>query len=291
MIILANTTDKLQAVLATTATTQISCVVSYRDISTTGFTAGRQITNTNNTTAVDICNAPASGTQRIIDYITVININDKVLEITIRYNANGTTYTLFKNQFMIGEKIEYQEGMGFSVYNPVGGEKTLLISSLNNNNDDAALTWYGGILGENRTITDIRQQEIEGLSFSCVPNKMYYFEAYLKLTSSATGNGGHIVLRKKNTENNLLFFASTTTYPTTTTTSTYWNVVETDSGPTGLATSTASVTGNVAKMEGFIKVNTVNTDAIQFIFTAMSELNTDTITILAGSTFRLLKIE
>lgn len=115
MIILANTTDNLQIVLGGTVTTnQLNVVTSWRDVTTTAYTPGRTVVNTNNTTDVNIVPAPASSTQRVVDFISVYNADTGDAVVTIKYDANGTEYLIYKDTLQPGDTLRFIEGAGFS---------------------------------------------------------------------------------------------------------------------------------------------------------------------------------
>lgn len=117
MIILSETTDKLQVVLAgTVATNQLQCVTSWRDRTSTTFVAGRTLAVTNNTTDVDLAGSPAASTQRIIDFISIYNADTDDRTVTIKIDANGTEYILWKDVLSPGDTVRFIEGAGFNVY-------------------------------------------------------------------------------------------------------------------------------------------------------------------------------
>jgi len=116
MIVLSQTTDKIQVVLGSSPTTQADCVASWRDItSTPTYVAGRSVAQTNNTTDVDLVAAPAASTQRVIDYISVYNKDTGSITVTVKFDANGNDYVLWTGVVGIGKKLEYVDSMGFVV--------------------------------------------------------------------------------------------------------------------------------------------------------------------------------
>jgi len=117
MIILSATTDKIQIVLGGAITTnQAQCVASWRDItSTPTYTAGRSLANTNSTTDVDLIAAPAASTQRVIDYIGIYNNDTASITATIKFDANGTDYILWKGTLTTGQLLTYDNGNGWTV--------------------------------------------------------------------------------------------------------------------------------------------------------------------------------
>lgn len=117
MIVLTETTDKIQIVLSgSVATNQLNCVTSYRDITTTAYTPGRTVVNTNNTTDVDIVPAPGASTQRVVDFISVYNADTADRSVTIKFDANGTEYIIWKDVLSPGDTVRYIEGAGFNVF-------------------------------------------------------------------------------------------------------------------------------------------------------------------------------
>lgn len=97
MIILDATTRSVEVLLGGAVTTnQLPIVASYVDNTTTSYTPGSSNTQSNNTTAVTAVAAPASSTQRQVKLLTVTNADTAAATVTVRYNDNGTTRTLFK---------------------------------------------------------------------------------------------------------------------------------------------------------------------------------------------------
>ena len=145
MLRLDTTTRKIQALLGGAITTnQLPVTVCYSDKTATAYTGGTTVINTNNTTAVDICAAPAASTVRDIDTINVNNADTVSATVTIRYNDNGTTYTLFKATLATGDQLTYVHGVGWTVLDGTG--KTKVGSGVNgpsSSTDNALVRWDG----------------------------------------------------------------------------------------------------------------------------------------------------
>jgi hypothetical protein len=121
MIILDATTKKLQAVFAANATTtNPDYVVSYSDHTTTAYTPGISDGAMNGTTAVDICAAPASSTQRAISYICISNRDTVSHTLTFKYNNNGTTRVIFQCTLAVGSSCQYTIEDGWVVKTSTG---------------------------------------------------------------------------------------------------------------------------------------------------------------------------
>jgi len=136
MIILSETTDNLQVVLGgTVATNQLHCVTSWRDRTSTTFIAGRTVATTNNTTDVNIAPAPAASTQRIIDFISIYNADTDDRLVTIKIDANGTEYIIWKDVLSPGDTVRYIEGAGFNVFRTYQSIKSFTVHG------DAGANW------------------------------------------------------------------------------------------------------------------------------------------------------
>lgn len=116
MIILTETTDTIKIRLGATITTnQLNCVASWRDITTTAYTPGRAVVNSNNTSDVNIVASPSASTQRLIDFISVYNADTVDATVSIKFDANGTQYPLKVISLSPGQTLTYCDGAGWQV--------------------------------------------------------------------------------------------------------------------------------------------------------------------------------
>lgn len=119
MLILTETTDNLQVVLDGAVTTnQLDCVSSWRDITTSAYTPGRTVAATNNTTDVNLVAAPASSTQRVIDYVSIYNCDTSNAVVTVKFDANGTERIIKKATLVPGGRMDFTDKHGWTIYNP-----------------------------------------------------------------------------------------------------------------------------------------------------------------------------
>lgn len=123
MIRLDATPRKLQIVLGgAVSTNQLPIIVSYLDNIGANYTDASRITTgatqstlTNNGTAVDVCSAPPIGRVREVDYISVRNSDTAVATVTIRFNDNGTNYTLVTVTMAVGDHLFYTASGGWKM--------------------------------------------------------------------------------------------------------------------------------------------------------------------------------
>jgi hypothetical protein len=121
MLRLDSTLRKLQAVLSGAVTTnQLPCMVSYSDDNGTTYVGATQLTNTNSTTAVDICAAPGASTVRDIDYLSIRNRDTVAATVTVMLDDNGTDYEIVKAALAVGDQLVYVHGSGWSTLDSDG---------------------------------------------------------------------------------------------------------------------------------------------------------------------------
>ena len=252
MIILTNTTDKIVIdLLGTVATNQLKCFVSYRDTTSTSITPGRNVSFTNNTTAVDLLPAPATSTQRIVDYISVFNNDTANATVYIQFSDNGGLYELFVTTLAPGDKIEYQEGQGFKVLTNNGSIKT----SLNQGNNPLSSVMQTVI-----TSTDVVNNnavantiaDITGLSFNVLAGNRYYFKFVINYSAAATTTGARFSVSGPASPFSLNYMSEYSLTATTTTRNA--NNISYDLPAASNATSAQAIAfgGNLAIIEGFI---------------------------------------
>lgn len=276
MIILSETTDNLQVVLAGSVTTnQLQCFTAWRDRTSTTFVAGRTVINTNNTTDVTIASSPAASTQRVIDYISIYNNDTVNATVTVKLDANGTEYILFKVTLAATEKLEYHEGKGFRVLASTGAMKQSINQGANASSSGLTSVVLGSdVTNNNATLNTI--QDVTGLSFSVLNGKSYYFKFIIRYTAVATTTGSRWGVNcTAGTAANLTM---TSEYTLTATTSTRNAMVQAFDSPAA-SNATSVVAVNMCIMEGHFTPTADGT----FIARFASEIANSAIVAKAGS--------
>lgn len=275
MIVLSEITDNFRIVLGGAITTnQLQCVTSWRDRTSTTFVAGRTTVLTNNTTDVNLASAPASNTQRIVDFMSVYNADTVNATVTIKLNANGTDFILFKTTLATGETIQYNEGKGFYVVANSGAIKT----SINQGNNTIGSSLTAVVLGSdviNNNAVANTMQEVTGLGFNVTAGNKYYFKFIIPYTAAATTTGSRWGVSSASAITLLSF---TSEYTLTSTTSTRNEMVQAYDSP---ASSNASsvVSSNICIMEGFF----IPTSNGSLMARFASEVSASAITAKAGA--------
>jgi len=281
MIILSATTDNLQVVLASTVTAnQLQCFTSWRDRTATTFIAGRTVINTNNGSAVDVSGSPESSTQRVLDYVSVFNSDTAPAVVTIRYNANGTTYILYKATLAVGDKIEYTDKTGFQVIGANGGVKINQVAGnvVSVTNALNVTVMASNVVNNNASANAIAN--VTGLSFDVTAGEMYWFEFVIPYNAAAATTGSRWSINGPAiTSLNMRSEYTLTSTTTTVNTITAYDIP---------AASNASslTTGNVATMWGYIKPAENGTVIARFA----SEISGSAITALAGAVVRWIRV-
>lgn len=194
MIILTQTTDKIQVKLSGTVTTnQLQCFSSYRDTTTTSITPKRNVIITNNTTAVDIVGSPGSSTRRSVEYLSVYNADTASTTVTFLFNDNSTTYELNVATLLPGEKVEYHAGLGFKVLDVFGASKTSIVYQPVPLNTGFSTVILGTDYTNSNAVANTLE-DVTGYGFSVTSGKTYWFRFHYMETSVATATGFRVTI-------------------------------------------------------------------------------------------------
>lgn len=245
MIILTNTTDKIQVVLGgTVATSQAACYASFRNTTSTTISAGRSIALTNNLTAVDLVSPPSASAQKVVDYISVYNEDTSPITVTINFFDNTSLFTLATAVLGVFEKIEYQEGTGFKIISASGAQKItdgMVGSPSCNGNISYVLKSTDQSTNSNTFVS------ITGLEFPVIAGRSYWFRFVIPFdcTNAATGSAFAIT---GPAAINLYYY---TDVPASVSTRFPQRGITIYDGTTASGNS-AQATGNIATVEGVI---------------------------------------
>lgn len=280
MIILTETTDNLQAVLgATVATSQLKCFSSWRDITTTAYTAGRTVADTNNTTDVNIVGSPASSTQRVVDTVNIFNSDTLSATVTVKFDANGTEYILWSGVLSVGERLEYSEGQGWRAFTSQGSIKQTQTLSTPTVNQVNAVILASDVINADATANTL--YDVTGLSFPVVAGETYSFQFEIPYTANATTTGSRWSINGPATS--LLAYMSEYSLASTTTTRNA-NVISYDL-PATSNTSSGSTDSNRAIINGVITASASGNVIARFA----SEVSGAAITAKAGAIVRYIR--
>ncbi len=175
MIYLPLTTDKLQLVTSSAAAVDVNC--NFVDAAASTLVpsgAGKQNTAISSVTTTDVLASPAASTTRTLKQMTARN-KDATLscDVTLLFNANGTTYELHKVTLLPGEALIYIEGVGFF---------TLKASAVL----DRVLYVASDVSNSTTSFADVT-----GLTAALLSGKRYIINAALFHLSAATGTGAN----------------------------------------------------------------------------------------------------
>ena len=271
MIILSNTTDSLQVVLASAITTnQLKCFVSYRDTTSSTITPNRAVASTNSTTPVTLLSAPSASAQKIVDYLSIYNTDTANATVTVYINSSSTTYKLLETVLGSGEKLEFQEGTGFRCLTSDGSLKigdNQGVQAVSNTVNTVSIS-------SNVTTTVTTYANITGLQFAMTTNETYWFKFIIYSTTSAAANGYRYAVNSTAAASYLSYIR---VFPTATTTTSIYFSKDYDSSETAVGTSIAA--GVIVTMEGIITASASG----NLIARHASEQAGSTITSRAGS--------
>jgi hypothetical protein len=199
MLILAQTTDTIEAVLAGSPVTQLPIVAMFRDITTSAYTPGRSAITTSGTTPVIAVAAPAASTQRVIDFISIHNPNTANHTVTVRLDLNGTEFILCTVTLAQNERLTYNEGVGWQTYTTAGAIKSSLNQGTNAVASGDSVVVLGADVTNNNAVANTIAN-VTGLEFPVVTGQRYAFEFHIRYTAAATTTGSRWTINGPTTD-------------------------------------------------------------------------------------------
>jgi len=280
MLVLSQITDNVQIVLNAPVTiNQLRCMSVWRDVTTTDYTPGRTVTNTNNTTDINLVPSPSASTQRVVDFLSVYNSDTTTAQVTIKFDANGTEYILWNGALGSGEKVEFAEGVGFRVLAINGLPKTVSTQAAYVANNLNAVVLASDVTNNNAIANTIA--DVTGLSFNVIAGQTYWFEFVIPYTAAAATTGSRWSINGPASPT-LLSYRSEYTLTATTTTVNSQATYDTPAA----SNASSLTTGNVATIWGIIKPSSNGTVIARFA----SEVLSSAITAKAGATLRWMQV-
>lgn len=144
MLVLSEITDKIEIKLGASHTANaLQCYSSWRDITTTTYTPGRTIIDSNGTTDAIIVPAPISSTQKVIDSISVYNADTILHNVTIKIDADGTEKILWKGDVASLGMLKYENGYGWLYNAPAPQGYAINVQALTSSPADTTPFYFG----------------------------------------------------------------------------------------------------------------------------------------------------
>lgn len=277
MLILTQTTDSIDVVLASAPAAQLPVAAFYRDIDSTSYLPGRTVLNTAGVTAVEAVPGPPASTQRVVDFINIYNPNAANATVTVRYDLAGTPFVLASVVLSQGERLTYQEGTGWQAFTAAGALKNSLNQGVNAvAAGDSVVVLGGNIVNNNAVANTI--QSITGLQFPVVAGTRYAFEFHIDYSAAATTTGSRFSI----TGPTFTRLSYESHYSLTATSRTFNTGAAAYDLPAASNASSASTASNYALIRGII-LPSANGDVVARF---ASEVANSAITALTGSFVR-----
>lgn len=280
MLILSSETDLVQIVLAGARTTS-DCPITahWRDVTTTSFTPGRSVLNTNGSTVVDVIGSPAESTQRVVDFISLFNADTAAITATLQFDDNGTSYVVATVTLGVGERMEYSNDRGVRVYSNNGAEKVASVAGTNPAASGIQQVVLGSDVTNNNAVANTIA-DVTGLSFSVLSGGTYWFRFVIDYTAAVNTTGSRWSISGPTTSR--LVYRSNYTLTATTETLNILNAYDLPAA----SNATSIVAGNMAVIEGYATFTANGTLIARFA----SEVSNSAIVAKAGSSVKWVKV-
>jgi hypothetical protein len=261
VLILDSTSKKIRVTLSGAKTANdMQCVTSWRDVTTSAFTPGSSLSVTNGVTAADIVPAPGNNTQRVVDFMSIMNTDTATKTVTVSLYNGSTDYILLRVALGVDDRLEYAEGKGFNVYNPQGALKTIIGGSTVG---PVSSGWSMTVLGADVTNNNASANtiaDVTGLSFGVLSGQRYNFRFFINYTSAATSTGSRWSINGPA----LTLLAYASNYSLTTTTRTDNTGLGAYDLPAASNATSAATAANDCIIEGFIQPSADGTVIARF---------------------------
>jgi hypothetical protein len=248
MIILTSTDTLRITLLAAQTSAPVRLVCAYRDIGAASFAPGRAVANSNGTTPVDVVGSPASGVQRFLDAVNLLNADTVNQTVTVAYRASGTDYILTRVTLGPNERLAYGRDGEWRAYNAAGAAKSIATGTQNVVASGLSVAVLASdVTNNNATLNTI--QDVTGLSFPVVALQRYWFRFCIPYTAAATTTGSRWTINGP-AQNELRYNSE---YSLTTTSRTFNEGLTAYDSPAASNASSATTGSNMAIIEGFIR--------------------------------------
>jgi hypothetical protein len=131
-MIITGTSDKIQFKLDSTVTIQLPFTVDYNNYTSTAVSLVTNNGTSNDTTAVDLMQSPASGEQNELKYCSITNTDTTSATVTIQIYNGTNTIVVFRAVLASGELLQYQPEKGWEVIDSQGNKETTIWNAFNN---------------------------------------------------------------------------------------------------------------------------------------------------------------
>lgn len=284
MIILSSTSDKLQIVSTSTASTDVHA--SWVDLTTgTGdTTAGRKNTAITTATTTDVVTSPASGDVRTVKTLHARNKHATDSQtITVQHTDGTTTVEHIQIILPAGYVLHYDEGAGFEVQDSYGRG----LANWSANGSGAAVNALNLVVltsdVTNNNATANTAQDITGLAFSVSAGETYWFRFAIDYTAAAATTGARFMISGPASPTRLSYQTRT---PSGGTTESMGHGFSSYDLPSAATTASPTTTGQVALVEGFITTSASGSVIARFA----SEVSASAIVAKAGSICQWVRV-
>jgi len=274
MLLLASTSDLIN--VTTSAATAINVYAAYIDYNGSTTTPGRRNTTIAAATTTAVVSSPGAGVSRNVKSLIVSNTSATTSQNIGVFLTDGTTNVeLCTATLAAGESLQYSEGNGFTVIDPLGRIKTTqdfsVVAAVNAMNL-VALT--ADVTNNNAVANTIAN--ITGLSFAVTAGQSYWWRATIAYTAAATATGSRFSVNGPAAPT---FLSYKSEYSLTTTTNTVNEGLSAYDQPAASNATSAATAANTAIIEGVIRPSADGNVIMRFA----SEVANSAIVAKAGS--------
>lgn len=247
MLIVFAANDGIQVRLGAASVSPCQIIGTYRNVASGVFEPRVFGAQTNGTTPVEVLSGDGTNA-RVVDWLTIKNPNVANVEVIIDYEIGGTLREFMRVVLAQGERLQYQDGVGWNVYTIAGAIKTSLNQGTNVVASGDSFVILGADVTNNNAVAN-SIASVTGLQFPVVAGTRYWFEFVIHYTAAATTTGSRWTISGP-AFSELTYDSE---YSLTTTSKTFNTGLNAFDLPTGSNASSAATAGNLATVWGIIR--------------------------------------
>jgi len=249
MILLTSTGDLLRVVTSNASALDVHA--SYVDLSGTTITPGRTNTAIASVTTTTVVPSPAASTQRTVKTLSCRNKGASQNVVTVLHTDGTTVVEIFEAVLAPDHSLQYHEAAGWWVTDSQG--RAVTVTSTNAGvpvtSGDTIVRLTADVTNNNATANTL--QDVTGLSFPMLANKLYEFWFHIVYTAAATTTGSRWTIGLGGIGTTYLNYTSE--YSLTNTTTTRNALLQAVDQPAASNASSATTGNNWALIYGVVQ--------------------------------------
>lgn len=236
--------------LITSSASALDVHASFVDLASGAATPDRANASIATAATTTVVSGPAAGSVRTVKTLTIRNRGAGTQVVTVALHDGSTLFELFEATLGPDTSLQYHEAAGWWVTDSQGREAVVSMAGAGTPvaDADSIVRLTADVTNNNATANTM--QDVTGLSFPVLANRLYWFEFNIVYTAAATTTGARFSLNGPAAPTYINYQSK---WSLTATTSTENNHLQAYDSPAAANASSATTGNNRALMFGVIQ--------------------------------------